>query len=101
MYFGQAGSIGHLRTFITGFYLGQPLTNSEDILECFTTWVAEHYRVAPGAKSWSIILLEQAGNDDSAAFELFYKHLDSYLDDRAAIGCVGIQARANDNLSGR
>ncbi len=72
MYFGPDGvSIEHLLAFTTGFRCGQQSPDSEDILDCFTNWVADYYGPGRGGPNWAIRLLQQTHGDQRAVFDLF------------------------------
>jgi hypothetical protein len=90
---GGCESISHLRSFITGFQVGQHLKDDSSILGHFTFWVCHRYGVSDGGMDWSGHILERADGDEAVAFRLFFELFEQYLEEREKIGPEAIQAR--------
>ncbi|HUA64675.1 MAG TPA: hypothetical protein VME24_02435 [Alphaproteobacteria bacterium] len=90
---GNSKSISHLRTFIVGIQVGQHLKHDTSVLEGFTEWVCHRYGVPMGARDWSGHILERAGGDEAAAFQLFFEHFEEFLQEREQIGYEAIRQR--------
>ena len=89
-------SIWHLDTLITGYQhgrLGQPTVVGDDILDSMTIWVCTRYRIQSGSMSWASLLWQKCGEDDEAAFKLFFDLLEDYVSDRQNLGAEGIEKR--------
>jgi hypothetical protein len=90
-------SIWDLKTFIDGFQSGRIGTGADqegdDILDVFTFWVCLRKRVSDGSMDWSGHLWRQCGDDDGAAFRMFFELFEEYVKDRAEIGPENIKAR--------
>jgi hypothetical protein len=84
-------SIRELSSFITGFEMGQYVKDNISVLAEFNFWICHRYG-QPGA-SWYVTLLERAGGDEVAAFDLFFGHFEEYLKEREAIGAEAIKTR--------
>jgi hypothetical protein len=92
--FGQpAHSLQNLTAFITGFYVGKLFPGPEHILDNFLVWLVAHFGEIEDGHGWSSYILERANNDDRAAFDLFFRLLNQYLDDCEAVGLENIKAR--------
>ena len=90
---GYCRSISQLRTFIVGIQVGQHLRYDATALDGFTEWVCHRYRVSVGGRDWSGHILEQAGGDEVAAFQLFFEHFEEFLQERERIGTEAIKDR--------
>jgi hypothetical protein len=86
-------SIWHLRAFLVGYQSGrQALAEGDEILDSLTFWVCTRYGVPDGPLDWSGHFLRQCGEDDEAAFRLFFELLEEYVRDREQLGPEGIKA---------
>jgi hypothetical protein len=87
-------SISHLRSFLVGYECGrvQP-AEGDDILDSMTYWVCTRYGVPYSSMDWSGILRRQCGEDDEAAFLLFFELFEEYVRDRERLGAEGIKTR--------
>ena len=90
---GDCKSIRDLCSFINGFQAAKHLKDDTSVLNEFTIWVCHHYGVPDGARNWYGHILERAGEDEAAAFQLFFEHFEDYLKEREKIGPGAIKAR--------
>jgi len=98
MYFGdgeRSRSIRILQAFITGFRCAQD-PKSPYALDCYTQWVATHYRVLADSMGGNDMILEHVGGDERKAFDEFFRLLPEYLRDREQLGFEGILLRFSE-----
>jgi hypothetical protein len=65
----------------------------DDVLDALTFWVCKRYGVPDGPMDWAGHLWRQSGEDDEAAFRLFFELLEDYVRDREQLGPEVIKAR--------
>src|SRR4051812_10277382 len=90
---GHCASISHLRTFIIGIQVGQHLKYDATALDGFTEWVCHRSRKIMSGQDWSGLILEQAGGDEEAAFQMFFQLFEEFSKERERIGSGGIRAQ--------
>lgn len=96
MYFSgpqRARSIRIIQAFILGFQTAQLTASRHAEFECFTEWVATHYHVLAEGMGGFDIIMHQVGDDESKAFDEFFRLLSEYERDSQTRGRDGILAR--------
>jgi hypothetical protein len=97
MYIGNCHSIWHLKTFIVGFQSGSigrgPYQEGDLILDSFTFWVCTRFGIPDGAMDWSGHIWRHCGEDDEAAFRMFFELFEEYIKEREQVGPEAIKAR--------
>ena len=87
-------SIWHLDAFLSGYQCGrQPPAEGDDILDALTFWVCIRYGLSAGSMNWCGHLWRRCGEDEEAAFRLFFELFDEYLGDWEQLGYEGIKSR--------
>jgi hypothetical protein len=91
---GGCESLRSLFSFILGYEMGRSFHEYDtSILKDFTAWVCHRYGVDEGPRNWYGHILERAGGDEVAAFQLFRRHFEEYLRDLETVGPSEIRAR--------
>jgi hypothetical protein len=101
MYIGDSPrnrmSIWHLTSFIVGFQSGSigrgKYHDDDGVLDAFTFWVCTRFGVPDGASDWAGHIWRHCGEDDEAAFRMFFELLEEYLKERKKVGSKVIKAR--------
>lgn len=99
MYFNagdQSRSIHLIRAFLLGVDCGREWHTEPRDFDCFTEWMAAHYRVTADTRGGLDMILEHVGGDDRLAYDEFFRLLPEYLRDRQDLGWEGIHARFGD-----
>lgn len=95
-------SIWHLTSFIVGFQSGSigrgPYQEGDMVLDAFTFWVCTRFGVADGSMNWAGHIWRHCGEDDEAAFRVFFDLLEEYVRDREQLGPEEIKARFQQML---
>lgn len=94
-------SIWHLKSFLVGYECGRldgQARDGDDILDSLTFWVCTRYNVPDGAMSWAGHLWRQSGEDDEAAFRLFFELLEDYVRERQQLGADTLKSRFMEML---
>jgi hypothetical protein len=65
----------------------------DDVLDSLTFWVCTRFGVPGGPMDWAGCLWRQSGENDEAAFRLFFELLDEYVRDREQLGPEIIKTR--------
>jgi hypothetical protein len=77
-------------SFIVGFQCGNigrgEYLEDDLILDSFTFWVCTRFGVPDGSMNWAGHLWRHCGDDDEAAFRLFFELFEEYLEERARVG---------------
>ena len=63
------------------------------VLDAFTFWICHRYRVPEGGLDGLGRILEHAGYDETAAFDIFFELYEEYVRDRERLGYEEIKAR--------
>jgi hypothetical protein len=106
MYIGgpRRPSIWHLDSFIVGYQSGalrQPGLEGDDVLDAFLFWVCTRFNVPDGPMNWAGHIWRHCGEDDEAAFKMFFELLEEYVKDREQLGPEAIKARFIEMLQKR
>ena len=99
MYFGygdRSRSIRILQAFILGFQVSQHGLNTKNVFDCFTEWVALHYRVLADSMGGFDIILDRVGGDERKAYDEFFTLLPNYIRDRDQVGVDSIRLRFSE-----
>jgi len=94
-------SIWHLHSFLSGYQCGgrhHPVLEGDDILDGLTFCVCTRYRVPDGSMNWAGHLWRQSGENDEAAFRLFFELLEEYVKDWELLGTETIKVRFMEML---
>jgi hypothetical protein len=94
-------SIWHLWSFLSGYQCGgrhHPVLDGDDILDGLTFWVCTRFGVPDGSMNWACHLWRQSGENDEAAFRLFFELLEEYVKDRELLGTETIKVRFMEML---
>jgi len=90
---GNCKSLSHLWTFIVGMQVGQTVEFDHVALDGFNEWVCFKYQTPASGMGWPGRILERAGNDETAAFQLFFEEFEEFLKERESIGTEAIKLR--------
>ncbi len=76
-------SLSALSTFLLGYQVGRAQRYHDDFFgeQGFIHWLL-HKKGSPEVSFWEIILMEEAGNDEFRALELFFDYLEEYHQDQ-------------------
>lgn len=99
MYFHTAErsrSIHLLQAFLLGVDCGREWHAEPRELDCFSEWVAAHYRAILDSRGGLDLILEHVNGDDQLAYDEFFRLLPDYLRDRQELGWEGIHTRFGD-----
>jgi hypothetical protein len=96
-------TIWNLRAFLVGYQCGtrQPGLEGDDVLDAFTFWVCTRFGVPDGSMDWSGHIWRHCGEDDEAAFRLFFELLEEYLRDLELHGADTIKNRFMEMMQKR
>jgi hypothetical protein len=72
-----------------------------DILDAFTFWVCTRFSVPDGSMDWAGHIWRHCGEDDEAAFRLFFELLEEYVSDRELHGADAIKNRFMEMMQKR
>lgn len=89
----QPRSLALVEAFITGFQWGRAPASEPLDFSYFTRWVAARYRINDGAMNGFGLIREKSEEDETTAFDEFFKLLPEFMKDFETIGPDGINAR--------
>jgi len=92
-------TLDQLQTFICGASVGNRYGQGLSALDAFDEWVLWRHGVPDLSDGgWPRLILKRAGDDEAAAFQLFFNYLEEYLVERDRIGADGIRAGLRASL---